>query len=259
MNLELNFVLSQNYHSQTQIARVVTESWMERNMFCPRCGNPYLKHFKNNRPVADFYCPACDSEYELKSKHDKLGMKIGDGAYSTMIQRITENNNPDLFCMQYQKVSNRIVDLIFIPKYFFTPNIIEKRSPLKDTARRAGWVGCNILIGKIPAQAKIKIIENGELNNIDDIVYQVRKCDAISIKDITARSWLLDILECINSLKSQEFVLSDIYSFEKILSLKHPGNNNIQAKIRQQLQLLRDKGFIAFLGNGRYKKIGEEA
>ncbi|MFR4384325.1 MAG: restriction endonuclease, partial [Phascolarctobacterium sp.] len=31
-------------------------------------------------------------------------------------------------------------------------------------------------------------------------------------------------------------------------------NHYIQAKIRQQLQLLRDKGLLEFCGNGSYKK-----
>ena len=38
------------------------------------------------------------------------------------------------------------------------------------------------------------------------------------------------------------------------MALKHPNNNNIRAKIRQQLQQLRDRGIISFLGNGRYQK-----
>ena len=255
MDLYFNTQLINKYHNASQVTRVLTENWFESNMFCPRCGNPYIRHFENNRPVADFYCPTCNSEYELKSKQSKLGVKITDGAYNTMIQRITEHNNPDLFCMRYEKVNNRVVDLIFIPKYFFTPNIIEKRNALNENARRAGWVGCNILIGKIPEQAKIKIITNSKVSNIDDVVSQVQKCDAISTNDITARGWLLDILNCVNAIQGQVFTLNDIYRFESALSLKHPGNNNVQAKIRQQLQLLRDKGFISFLGNGRYLKI----
>jgi len=46
-----------------------------------------------------------------------------------------------------------------------------------------------------------------------------------------------------------------MYQFEAMLTIKHPNNHNIKAKIRQQLQLLRDKGFIDFLDRGIYKKI----
>jgi type II restriction enzyme len=47
-----------------------------------------------------------------------------------------------------------------------------------------------------------------------------------------------------------------MYSFVEELRVKHPNNNNIEAKIRQQLQFLRDKGFIDFSSRGIYKKVG---
>jgi type II restriction enzyme len=58
---------------------------------------------------------------------------------------------------------------------------------------------------------------------------------------------------CIDKINKSRFNLSDIYKFEKYLKLKHPENNNIQAKIRQQLQILRDKGYLTFESRGRYK------
>ena len=57
-----------------------------------------------------------------------------------------------------------------------------------------------------------------------------------------------------NKISSQSFTLDEMYQFENILRIKHPQNKNIKPKIRQQLQFLRDKGFIEFLGNGNYKK-----
>ena len=65
----------------------------------------------------------------------------------------------------------------------------------------------------------------------------------------------MDVLICVNQITSQIFTLSDIYAFKNLLALKHPQNNNIKPKIRQQLQFLRDKGFLEFLGDGRYKKV----
>lgn len=69
-----------------------------------------------------------------------------------MIERITSTSNPDLFIMQYENM--QVSNLMVIPKFFFTPDIIEKRKPLSENARRAGWVGCNILIDDIPKQGK---------------------------------------------------------------------------------------------------------
>lgn len=57
MELNLDRGIISNYHSGTQIARVLTENWVSKNLYCPRCGNLHIKQFENNRPVADFYCP----------------------------------------------------------------------------------------------------------------------------------------------------------------------------------------------------------
>ena len=97
MDLFFDLSLAQNYKSKSQIARILTENWVSRNAYCPNCGNE-LTDFENNRPVADFYCKKCKEEFELKSKKaNKIGKKIVDGAYSTMIERITSDTNPNFF------------------------------------------------------------------------------------------------------------------------------------------------------------------
>ena len=118
MNLALNDSLTGEYNSNSQIARVLTEEWVEKNMYCPRCGNLHINHFENNRPVADYYCPSCNNEYELKSKNGNLGHKVNDGAYNTMIERISSNDNPDFFFMNYSKNELKVIDFILIPKHF---------------------------------------------------------------------------------------------------------------------------------------------
>lgn len=255
MNLNFENIQVNQYHSASQIARIKTESWVANNMYCPRCGNLHINHFGNNRPVADFYCSNCKNEFEIKSKTGPLDKKINDGAYSTMIERITSNANPDFFFMNYSKEFQCVRDLILIPKHFFVPDIIEKRKPLAETARRAGWIGCNILIEKIPLQGRVEIIKNGKVNDINVVLNKVNKGKLLETGDLKARGWIMDILNCVNNIPTDTFSLSMIYSFTEYLSEKHPQNNNIQAKIRQQLQILRDLGFIEFLGKGQYRKI----
>ena len=65
----------------------------------------------------------------------------------------------------------------------------------------------------------------------------------------------MDVLNCVNKIPTHIFSLGDMYSFELELQNKHPENHNVKPKIRQQLQLLRDRGFIEFLEKGIYKKI----
>lgn len=246
--------LKETYHSNSQIARILTENWVKDNMYCPRCGEPRINRFENNRPVADFFCSNCHSEYELKSKNGNLGHKITDGAYETMIKRITGNQNPDFFFMSYSKRELKVTDFIFIPKHFFVPDIIEKRMPLSASARRAGWIGCNILIDKIPEQGKIRIISDGKISDRDKVINKMQTSNKLEIENVQNRGWLFDVLNCVNNICDTLFDLNDMYQFESYLQVKHPQNNNIKPKIRQQLQFLRDRGFIEFLGNGKYKK-----
>lgn len=61
--------------------------------------------------------------------------------------------------MNYNKQDLHVKDFLMVPKYFFSPEIIEKRKPLSDTARRAGWVGCNIVLKQIPEEGRIFIVK----------------------------------------------------------------------------------------------------
>ena len=51
------------------------------------------------------------------------------------------------------------------------------------------------------------------------------------------------------------FTLPEVYAIAEPLRRSFPNNHNIEAKIRQSLQILRDRGRIAFDGNGRYRKL----
>ncbi len=254
MDTSLDYSLARGYKSKSQIARVLTESWTEENMYCPVCGWPTINKFPNNRAVADFYCPNCRNEFEQKSKNGAFGVKIADGAYSTFIQRISSNDNPDFFMMSYSMERKSVESMIFVPKYFFVPDLVEKSKPLAESAHRAGWVGCNILFEKVPAQGRIPIIENRIVLEKDAVLNRVKQAQKFQTNDISARGWLLDMLNCVNSIEDNLFTLEMVYRFEEDLAAKHPNNHHVRAKIRQQLQQLRDRGIITFLGDGHYRK-----
>ena len=142
-----------------------------------------------------------------------------------------------------------------IPKYFFIPSIIEVRKPLNVSAIRAGWIGCNIAINNIPEIGKIYYIQKGVPRKKKDILENWQRTNFVkNTHNIDTKGWLLDVLLCVEKITDEEFSLADVYQFESSLKSKHPSNNNIKAKIRQQLQFLRDKEILDFLGNGKYKK-----
>ncbi len=102
MSLNLYSTISDKYNSKSQKIRVLTESWVNKYIYCPSCGNN-VREYANNKPVADFYCSKCNEDYELKSKKDKIGKKIVDGTYSTMIMRLQSDSNPNFFFLNYDK------------------------------------------------------------------------------------------------------------------------------------------------------------
>ena len=254
MDLMLNTELIENYSNNSQRARILTEDWVSKNAFCPICGKDRIEKYENNKPVADFHCEKCEEIFELKSKNGRFNNIINDGAYSTMIERITSNTNPDLLFLTYNMSNYTVENFLIIPKHFFTPSIIIKRKALSPTARRAGWIGCNIDMSYIPNDGKIFIVKQGKEINKEEVINNVKKNLFLKNEAVVNRGWLLDIMKCLEKIKKDTFSLSDVYEFEHFLHKLHPNNNNVKAKIRQQLQILRDNNYIEFLGNGNYKK-----
>ena len=255
MNLQFNTSLAEGYKSASQIARVLTEDWLAHNMYCPICGELTIRRAEPNAPVKDFVCNNCKSQYELKNKKndsDRFQSTVADGVYGTMIDRITSLDNPSFFFMHYNRYE--VNNLIIVPKCFFTPDIIEKRNALSNNARRAGWEGCNILMQRIPATAKIPIILNGVTMPVADVISKYKRVYSLQTKSMESRGWLVDTLHLVERLE-ETFTLKQMYDFCDELKIKHPNNNHVKDKIRQQLQYLRDKGFVEFKGNGVYKRI----
>jgi len=256
MNLGFDTYKATNYTSNSQIARVLTEDWVKTNSYCPNCGESHLNEFENNKPVADFYCKSCLEQFELKSKNAiKVGNKIVDGAYSTMIKRINSDENPNFFFLTYDKKRWEVNNFIIIPKHYFTSDIIIKRKPLSENARRAGWVGCNIDITKVPESGRIFLVKNSKIISKEKVQFKWKGTDFLKSKRGESKGWILDIMNCVDAIKKDTFSLNEIYSFESQLKIKYPNNNFIKDKIRQQLQFLRDKGLIEFKNRGTYKKI----
>ena len=115
---------------------------------------------------------------------------------------------------------------------------------------------CNIVISNIPNSGKIFYVKDREIINKNKVLDDWNKTLFLkNSNNIEVKGWLLDIMQCIEKLDEKKFSLRDLYIFENYLKIKHPENNNIQAKIRQQLQSLRDKGYLKFTNRGNYEVI----
>ena len=251
MNLTLNSGLGERYKSNSQIARVVTEEWGSRNLYCPACDSNKVDQAPPNTRAIDFTCPGCRQPYQLKSCRNWNENRVVDAGYRAMIAAIRSETIPNLLVLQYSHAW-LVQNILLVPYFFITESAIERRKPLGQHARRKGWVGCNILLREIPPDGKLRIVSNGIEADAGEIRRQFHRIKPLASLNVQLRGWALDVLKVIRRLNKTNFVLSDVYEYEPELAARHPGNLNVRPKIRQQLQVLRDLGLIRFTGQGNY-------
>ena len=149
------------YRSNAQIARVVTENWCARQMYCPACSSNALTAAPNNYPGVDFHVPEVHVGISTQEPRSQpLKNRVVDAGYDAMIRAIRSERVPNLFLLRYSSAWS-VIDLLLVPSFFFTESAIEKRRPLSANARRAGWVGCNILLDNIPVDGRIAVVSGG--------------------------------------------------------------------------------------------------
>jgi type II restriction enzyme len=242
-----------SYKSASQRARVGTESWGATNFFCPSCDSPRLNIAPRNTVAVDYFCPSCESPFQLKSQSKPLGTRIVDAAYSEMKRAILEDRTPNLFVLHYDLDTWAVRTVLLVPHFAFALSAVERRKPLAPTARRAGWVGCNILLDKIPVHARISIVSEGIPNAQREVRSSYNRLRPLEKLQVEKRGWTLDVLQVVQSLRKTEFTLADVYAHTDALVKLHPKNAHVRDKIRQQLQVLRDLGLLEFLGSGSYR------
>jgi len=241
------------YKSASQRARIGTESWGATNFFCPACESPRLNVAPRNTAAVDYFCPSCESPFQLKSQSKPFGTRIVDAAYSEMKRAILEDRTPNLFVLHYDLATWAVRTVLLVPHFAFTLSTLEKRPPLAPTARRAGWIGCNILLDKIPLHARVSVVTEGSPQTPREVRTSYDRLRPLEKLQAEKRGWTLDVLQVVQSLGKMEFTLADVYAHANALAKLHPKNAHVRPKIRQQLQVLRDLGLLEFLTPGSYR------
>jgi type II restriction enzyme len=254
MDLQCRVDLSARYKARSQIARVLSEDWCGRELYCPACDSDRLTGSKPNNPAVDFECAKCQQPFQLKSARTWNARKIVDGAHGAMLRAIHADKTPNLLVLQYSD-KWLVHNLLLVPRMFFTESVIEKRKPLGPNAERSGWIGCNILIGEIPSDGKIPMISAGVPVRKRFVREEFSRVKQLAEIPPSLRGWALDVLRAVRKLGKPEFTLQEMYAFESHLKALHPGNQNVRPKIRQQLQVLGDSGLLRFGAKGNYRVV----
>ena len=242
------------YKSPAQLAKALTEDWVSREAYCLSCGENSLGQTPENTKALDFRCNSCSEPYELKASKRPFGRRVLDGEYATFRQAITSLNNPNLLLLNYDLSSMLVREFRGIPRYALSRLRVIPRKPLGLTARRAGWQGCSIDLEGLPRAALVSIVESGRARPVRVVMSDWRQLDFIERSHASGREWLPDILSCLRRIEPEEFSLREVYDFAPELRALHRKNQNVEPKIRQQLQILVAQGLLERVQPGRYRK-----
>lgn len=252
MNLQCKIDLALGYKAGPQIARVLSEDWCARELYCPACDSDQLLQSKPNSPAVDFNCGECQQLFQLKSLRGWNPNKIVDGGYDAMIRAIKMDRTPNLLVLQYSS-SWLIQNLLLVPRVFFVESVVEKRNPLRPQAKRAGWVGCNILLNQIPPDGRIAMVSAGVPVRKERVRQEFSRISGLGELPSSLRGWTVDVLNAVRQIGKSRFSLQELYEFESAMKSLHPKNQNVRPKMRQQLQVLRDLGLLDFVSPGHYR------
>lgn len=260
MDLRLDPKLAGGYSSASQVARLVTEQWASDNLYCLSCASQSLEAAMANTAVLDFRCPRCATAYQLKAKDGRFGRKVANSAYAVKVAAIDNGTVPNYLFLGYSRTDWLVRDLFAVPGHFVTRAVVEARPPLAPTARRAGWIGSNILLYALPTEARLELVTAGQVIRPSKARQRWREFAFLRTDPRARGGWAADVLACVRELQAQsgdDFTLAEFYArFDRKLAELHPNNRNVRPKMRQQLQVLRDGGVIAFVGHGHYRVVG---
>jgi len=108
------------------------------------------------------------------------------------------------------------------------------------------------IISKVPSTKPIVLPEIETKREIE--ITDIYTGGVDSIKS-SLSGWKLEVFNCLLDIPKDFFTLGELNKFVPRLKKIFPHNYNIEAKIRQQLQNLRDIGLVQFLGKGNYQKL----
>ena len=194
-----------------------------------------------------------------------------------MMNAIRHDELPSFYFMQYDLVTWSVRNLLLVPHFAFPPSAIIKRKPLAPMARRAGWVGCNFALNRIPAEARIEIVitrsspagrdESAHSSPGENQESQSRLTSAATIivppeevrekfkrikplKDISVkqRGWTLDVLNIVRRIcdrnSEREFAHSTSQSRLTSAATKEFTNEDVYAFARELEQLHPDNRHV---------------
>jgi hypothetical protein len=142
-SVRLDFSEASHYVSASQVARVAIEAWVGNNIDCWRCAAPLLL-VPPNTQLMDAICRDAGHEVQVKAVSGIASDRLSAAAFDPMARRLAAGPLPDYLIVSYDRPRSVVVLAEFIDGSDLVLNRLQARAPLREGARRAGWIGANI-------------------------------------------------------------------------------------------------------------------
>jgi len=160
----VNMSQAAEYSSRSQVARVVTETWAEMNLYCVNCSNDALDRLPPNAPIADFACAACSTRYQVKAKDGRFGASLPGAAFGPTVAACRSQTMPEHVLIEFDSRFETVVFVDAVPGTAITEERVIARTPLSTSARRHGWQGCIIHLEGVP---RVRLVAPAGLDRKD--------------------------------------------------------------------------------------------
>jgi hypothetical protein len=133
------------------------EKMVCKHALCPRCNRGrQFRQLPTNFECADLICKFCGFLAQVKAtrlKGETLPDRIMSGAWGPQQARILAGIYNGLYLTGFKPNGRKLIRIDYVPPHVLeaTPQVFEPRKPLSATAKRAGWTGYTLNVGKLPA------------------------------------------------------------------------------------------------------------
>ena len=259
MQLVCDQSVALDLRSSLQKVRRISEEWFTNEAYCLRCESAQLTGTTSSTQFRDAVCPVCCLGYELKSKVNRFSTLVADGGFDSMLRNIVSDNAPVLTLLNYRR-DWVVTDLVAIHPVFLTPSMVvrRKKAHLRPKSGKPYWM-CNLDLSRIPQLGRIPVVDCGKICDAAVVRKSFARLTALGALPFRLRGWAGATLDIVNKLGAKSFKTSEIYKHAGELQKTYPNNRNIEAKLRQQLQVLVKLGYLERTCRGSYQLLRSDA
>lgn len=166
--------------------RTLVQDWVERELFCPRCGAIALKERHGLRDFRDFpnyVCEGCGREIYLIDNYLNMRGAIRSNHYRGPRERIEAGCMPDVICLRYDRERYEVADLFVVPGSCLRTDYLQL-GVLAQEPEEGHDIWCDISVWQMAHElgeaAVVDIVRDGVQHGPEEVMGAMRAADELA-------------------------------------------------------------------------------